>query len=328
MALTVGIVGAGGIAPSHVTGWQSLGVELINYAEEGSEQLCERFGMTATASLDELLDRCDVVDLCTPTITHHELALTAAAAGRHVVCEKPLARTSELAREMISACDAAGVQLHVTHVVRYFPAYAAAQRAVAAGEIGTVAVQRHVRMGGRPSRGWFADPVASGGIVFDLMIHDLDFSRWVAGEVTTVFSRDSNSLADPTAAVQAHVVLTHASGAVSECTAIWRPGGRFGTNFTIAGDGGVLRHDSLTDPPFQFAELATPDEQPWKPSVSFAAHPHTESLHEIHDALQGGPQPRVTARDGLVALLIAEAAAESLQTGQPVAVPTPEGVTA
>ena len=328
MSLTVGIIGAGGIAPSHVTGWQALGVDLINFAEEGSQRLCERFGLTLVPSVDELLERADVVDLCTPTITHHPLTLAAAAAGTHVVCEKPLARTSTLADEMITTCADADVQLHVTHVVRYFPAYAAAQRAVVDGKIGSVAVQRHLRMGGRPSRGWFADPAASGGIVFDLMIHDLDFSRWVAGDVATVFARNSNSLDDPEAAVHAHVVLSHTSGAVSECTAIWRPGGRFGTNFTIAGDSGVLRHDSLTDPPFQFAELPVPDERPWTPSVSFAAHPHTESLREIHAALLGGPAPRVTARDGLVALLVAEAADESLRTGQPVAVPTPEGVPA
>lgn len=326
MSLTVGIVGAGGIAPSHVTGWQALGVELINFAEEGSEALCERFGLEPVADLDELLERCDVVDLCTPTATHHPLTLTAADAGTHVVCEKPLARTSAQAQEMITACDEAGVQLHVTHVVRYFPAYEAARQAVVDGRIGTVAVQRHLRMGRRPGSRWFADAEASGGIVLDLMIHDLDYSRWVAGEVATVFARDSRTLDSPEAAVQAHVVLTHTSGVVSECTAIWRPGARFGTNFTIAGDGGLLRHDSLTEPPFQLQELPTDD--PWSPSVPFAELPHTASIREIHGALTGGPEPRVTPHDGLVALLVAEAADESLRTGQPVTVPTTEGVSA
>lgn len=326
MALTVGIIGAGGIAPSHVTGWQTLGVELINYAEEGSEQLCERFGLAAAASLDELFDRCDAVDVCAPTATHHPIALAAAEAGKHVVCEKPLARTSSQAKEMVAACAEAGVQLHVTHVVRYFPAYEAAHRAIADGQIGTVAVQRHVRMGGRPSRGWFADAEASGGVVLDLMIHDLDFSRWTAGEVATVFSRDSGTLDAPDTAVHAHVVLTHVSGAVSECTAVWRPGGRFGTSFTIAGDSGLLEHDSLTDPPFRLEEL--PSEERWSPSVPFAEAPHAATLREIHAALTGGPEPRVTAADGVVALQIAEAAAESVRTGQPVSLATSEGLSA
>ncbi|MGD7705452.1 Gfo/Idh/MocA family protein [Microlunatus sp. Y2014] len=325
----VGLVGAGGIAPSHVTAWRDLGIEVINFAEQGSAELCERFGLTSVGSLDELLAQVDVVDVSTPTPSHHPIAMAAFAAGKHVVTEKPLARTSEQAREMITAARAAGVQLHVTHVVRYFPAYASAEQAIRAGQLGQIAVQRHMRCGNRPDRGWFADPVASGGIVMDLMIHDIDFARWTAGEVVQVFARETDSLADPQAAAHAHVVLTHASGAVSECTANWRRGARFGTQFTIAGAGGTLSHDSLADPPFVLDEL--PAEEGggrFAPSTPMAAVPHAQAIAEIHTSLTGGPEPRVTAADGLAALLISEAAAESVRTGAPVAVSSIEEVVA
>ena len=68
-----------------------------------------------------MLDDVDVVDICTPTHLHHEMVLAAAAAGKHIICEKPLARTVEQGQEMIAACKKAGVQLIVAHVVRYLP---------------------------------------------------------------------------------------------------------------------------------------------------------------------------------------------------------------
>ena len=64
------------------------------------------------------------------------MALKAASAGKHIVCEKPLARTTEQAQEIVNACRKAGVQLLVAHVVRFFPEYALAHSAVAEGQIG------------------------------------------------------------------------------------------------------------------------------------------------------------------------------------------------
>ena len=78
----------------------------------------------------------DVVDICTPTHLHYEMALAAAAAGKHVVCEKPLARTLAQGQAMVAACRRAGVRLLVAHVVRFFPEYALAQALVAAGRSG------------------------------------------------------------------------------------------------------------------------------------------------------------------------------------------------
>lgn len=319
---TVGLVGAGGISPLHVTAWQSLGVRLVSYSFEGSDRLQERYGVEPVGSREELLDRCDAVDVCTPTPSHHEIALAAAAAGRPTVCEKPLGRTSAQAREMIAAFERAGVLLFPAHVVRYFPAYAAAHRAVSSGRLGELAVQRYLRMGGRPRRGWYTDTEQSGGIGYDLMIHDLDFARWTAGEVVSVFARDSGSIDDPQAAVSAHAVLTHESGAVSECTAIWRPGGAFATRFTIAGSGGRLDYDSLEHEPFALDSTADAEAASggYLPPTGFTESPYLTEIRAFLTAFRGGPAPQVTAQDGLSAILIAEAAAESVRTGRAVAV--------
>lgn len=316
---TVGLIGAGGIAPSHVTAWRSLGVNVINFSTGGdSASLCEKYDATEVRSLDELLAGCHAVDVCTPTPSHPELVAAAAAAGRQVLCEKPLALTSDLAKDMIARCEQAGVKLYPAHVVRFFAAYARAHDHIAAGGVGDVAVARYLRMGARPSQGWYADPAESGGIIFDLMIHDLDFARWIAGDVTKVFARDSGSIGDRKAAVSAHVILTHASGAVSECTGNWRPGGKFDTRFTIAGGGGMINHEREAYQPFVLDACAEDAETGYVPTAGFTESPYLTEIREFHAAFLGGPEPRVTAADGLAAIQIAEAAAESARTGAAV----------
>ena len=88
------------------------------------------------------------------------MILKAAGAGKHVVCEKPLTRTTRQAQEAVEACKKAGVQLLVAHVVRYFPEYALAQSATANGQIGRPAVIRLHRGSYRPKKpagNWFLD---------------------------------------------------------------------------------------------------------------------------------------------------------------------------
>ncbi|MET1004301.1 MAG: Gfo/Idh/MocA family oxidoreductase [Propionibacteriaceae bacterium] len=316
----VGLIGAGGIANTHLPAWLSLGVEVVVYSEAGAAGLIQRHGGgREVASLDELLDSCAAVDVCTPTTTHAELVRLAAAAGRDVLCEKPLARTSADAADLIATCAAAGVQLYPGHVVRYFPEYAAMHTAVVAGAVGEVAVQRFSRTGSRPVAAWFADDVLSGGLILDQSIHDLDFARWNAGEVARVFAREVQT-PGLTGIRTAQVVLTHTSGAISYVTGTWaRAGTTFRTTFEIAGTGGLLRHDSREHPPL-VVDGGTPSEEGTGllPATPFVESPFLTEIREIYTAFRGGPPPRVSADDGLQAIRIAEAALESVSTGQAV----------
>ena len=227
----------------------------------GADELVARHGGRVVETVDELLDSCDVVDLATPTPTHAELALAALAAGRPVVCEKPLARTSAEAEQVIAGFEAAGLALYPGHVVRFFGEYAAMHAAVDAGAIGQIAVQRFTRTGSAPAAGWFHDDALSGGLLLDQSLHDLDFARWNAGEVATAYALES--AADGVRSVQ--VVLTHVGGALSFVHGTWaRPGTRFRTTFDIAGTGGVLQHDSAEHPALStdLGALPAPGEGP------------------------------------------------------------------
>jgi predicted dehydrogenase len=320
--LRVGMVGAGGIANAHLPAWLRLGARVGVHSLHGAPALVARHGGGQVVdTLDQLLDAVDVVDVCTPTYTHPEIVFAAAAAGKHVLCEKPLALDPATAEAMAKACSATGVQLYPGHVVRYFAEYAALQRAVAAGAIGTPAVLRFHRCGARPGAGWFADPELSGGIIMDQMIHDLDFARWLGGEIDSVHAQLADSEPGTTAGVvSAHVVARHHGGAISSVTGTWaRPGTRFRYGFHVAGTDGMLSYDSATDPSLHTDTGGAPVAG-LLPDVSLVESPFLTEIREVAAAFADGPCPRVSAADGVAAVRLASAANASLATGRPVAV--------
>ncbi|MGI8457876.1 MAG: Gfo/Idh/MocA family protein [Propionibacteriaceae bacterium] len=322
--LRVGLIGAGGIAHAHLPAWLALGATVRIFALEGASELARTIGGTAVERLGDALTDVDVVDVCTPTPTHVDIATAAMDAGvTSVVCEKPLGRTAEQARQLVAAADAVGAQLYPGHVVRFFAEYAAMHAAVVAGVVGRIAVQRFTRTCTAPGPRWFHDDALSGGIVLDQMIHDLDFARWNAGEVATVFARHVAAQQDAGLVRSATVVLTHVGGAISSVVGTWAPDGTpFRTTFEIAGDAGLLRHDSTQHQPVVVLGGAHPNGT--SPAVTgllprvVGESPFGTELAEFLAAFRGGPPPRVAASDGVAAIVIAEAALESIRTGRTV----------
>jgi myo-inositol 2-dehydrogenase/D-chiro-inositol 1-dehydrogenase len=317
----VGIVGTGGISRAHLPGWKRLGVELHCTSHEGAEAFAAESGARTHEDLESLLAAVDVVDVCTPTPAHPEIVRAALDAGKDVVCEKPIALEPEVARELGAHAESVGRRLFPAHVVRFFPQYAAAKRAIEAGTIGTPAVLRFERTGSLPDRAWYADETLSGGIVMDQMIHDIDQALWLAGPAERVFAQQS--VAPSNSAVRtAHVVLTHASGALSHCRGFWGPAGTaFRYTFDLAGDGGRLQYDSAGDPGIMFDQVASARQASgdgFLPDVSTLEDPYAAELVEFMSTRADGSTPRVTAADGATAVQVAAAALESLRTGRSI----------
>ena len=319
LLVNIGLIGAGGITHVHIPAWLALGARVTVFSLEGGADSAERYGIDAVDSLDELLAACDVVDICTPTPTHYRLAERALRAGKHVICEKPIALCAADADTLAELAVVVGRQLHPAHVVRYFAEYALAQRAVANGQIGEPAILRFSRIGEFPTwASWFADAEQSGGIVLDQMIHDLDIARWIAGEVTEVYA--VKNAADGCESAQ--VVLTHESGALSYVTGVWgAPGTTFATSFSIAGSKGVLKHDSRTDASLRFDLGAPPaGASSRRPDTSLGESPYLTELREFAVAIEGGAAPRVSLGDATRAVELAVAANESIASGRSVRV--------
>ncbi|MEV0440569.1 Gfo/Idh/MocA family oxidoreductase [Streptomyces spectabilis] len=328
--LPIGLLGAGGIARAHLPGWLDLGATVVVHTQDGSgEKLAAEYAgrghpVTAVPTLDALLEHCRAVDVCTPTPTHEELVLAAVAAGRHVVCEKPLALTAADAARMAAAAVAAGVRLHPAHVVRYFPAYAALRAAVVRGDLGRLAVLRLTRAAARPQWApWFGDPAQSGGVLMDLMVHDIDIARWIAGDVVRVYARTRGAelaTGTPAEVVTATAVLTHASGAISHVNGLWGlPDQPFRTTFRVAGSDGLLHHDSAAAPGFRITAQGVRAPNEGIPSTPMTESPYLTQLREFAASWDDpGLVPRVGADDGVAAVRVARAAIESSRTGRAV----------
>src|ERR1041385_833708 len=256
--MKVGIVGAGFMGSTHAQGWAATPAEIVGFTAETQGEagiLAKQYNAKVYSSLDEMLADVDVLDICSPTHLHYEMALKAATAGKHIICEKPLARTTRQAQEIVNACRKADVQLLVAHVVRFFPEYVLAHAAVVEGQIGRPGVIRLHRGSYRPKKpagNWFLDEVKSGGILMDLMIHDYDYARWIAGEVETVSARRVTELHLDAPVDYGLVILSHRSGALSHIAGSWAyPPPTLRTHLEIAGDHGLIEFDSDETAPIQ-----------------------------------------------------------------------------
>lgn len=293
---------------------------MVLFSHNGASHLAREYGVAVADSIEDLLRRVDYVDVATPTYTHHSIIKMALKAGKDVIAEKPLARTDDEAQELVGLSTAVGRKLHPAHVVRFFPEYEELHRAVEAGVLGRLAVLRFYRSSAFPQgSAWFANPALSGGIILDLMIHDIDAARWIAGEVVRVSAVASRRAEAAGSIEAAHVLITHASGAITLVSGVWGPAHlRFTTGYSVTGTGGTLEHDSAAERPY-VADLrysseggeAFPDDEPLE-------SPYFRELQEFLLADRGGATPRVTAADGAAAVRIATAAITSLQLGQPV----------
>ena len=240
----------------HAAAWRNAGAELAgctSLRRAQSQDLARRYGMIAYADYQELINDVDIVDICTPTRLHRPMVVEAAAAGKHVICEKPIALTIQDAQAMIDACAAAGVRFFVGMVVRFFPQYRLAKELVAQGKIGQLGVLRLKRVAYLPIKpfdNWYIDETRSGGMVLDLMIHDFDYARWLAGEVDRVFARRSQAVSSPAEYIQA--IIRFKSGALALVEGGWAyPPGVFRTALDVSGTDGLIEWNSDQPLPIQ-----------------------------------------------------------------------------
>jgi xylose dehydrogenase (NAD/NADP) len=181
--LKFGIIGCGAIAansfaPSLLNSQQVELVAVCRRDRDKARAFAEQFGgCAAYGSAEELLDdeEVEAVVVATPTDTHCEYTVLAAERGRHVLCEKPMARNVDESRQMIEACRAAGVKLGVAYRRRLFPQVLKAQALIAAGRIGrVVCVRTHYSGWTSVEPGeWRVDP-GIGGAMMEMAVHRLE----------------------------------------------------------------------------------------------------------------------------------------------------------
>ncbi|MEP6637715.1 MAG: Gfo/Idh/MocA family oxidoreductase [Chloroflexota bacterium] len=194
MTVGFGLIGAGGMAHIHAVAIteQEAGRARVVAVAGGtrSPALAAEFGATAERSVEALLGRADIdaVVIATPHTAHLPNVLAAAAAGKHILLEKPMALDVGECRTMIEACDAAGVKLSLAKISRWLEAVRVGHDLVADGVAGDlVAIHVHRLFPGYPNTGWPLDP-REGGAWLDWGSHGCDIVRWFAGREPTLVS--------------------------------------------------------------------------------------------------------------------------------------------
>ncbi|WP_457631502.1 Gfo/Idh/MocA family protein [Oceanithermus sp.] len=322
--MRIGIAGLGTMGRVHAAAYRRMGARLVA-AYDADPAVTERFAgefeLEPAPDYESLLRSVDVVDVCTPTFTHLEMAETAFALGVDVILEKPLALTASEGRQIISAARESGRRLFVAMVVRFFPQYRKAAELVRAGELGRVGVMRLKRVAFPPAAGWFRDPARSGGMPVDLMIHDLDYARWVLGQPASVFARRSPAL-EGSALEHVQAVLEFPNGALALVEGGWAyPPGYFRTSLDIAGDRGLVEWSSDQPPPLQtlFPKDAPPPAL-GLPMAGLEEDPYELELRHALEALESGAPFEVAPEDALAALELALAVRASADSGKVVEV--------
>lgn len=277
----------------------------------------------AYRELDELLANPEVqlVDLCVPTTQHPAMSQAALKAGKHVVCEKPLARTSALCREIVSAAESARTYFLPAMCMRFWPGWDWLREAVADGRYGRALAARFRRVSSPPgwSRSSYFNGAESGGALLDLHIHDVDFVQYCFGRPRRVFAQ---GLTRFSGAID-HVVSQYevATGAAVSAEGSWIMTEGFGFNmeYTVVFERATVDFD-LT----RGAEALRLVEE-GKPARILKPEGSDGYVGELGYMLEcitsGRPPARVTARDALSAVEICEAEEESIRTGQPVSLP-------
>lgn len=325
--LKIALIGLGTMGQIHADILSKLpGVQFVAVAGQNREKtmkIAGKYGVKPHFSLDELLENTEfeVLDICLPTYLHKEYTVRAAMAGKHVICEKPLALHVNEGIEMIAACADNNVRLFIGHGLRFCPEYANAREKVKAGALGKIGIVRVTRNSAFPSgwNDWYANPSASGGLTLDLLIHDFDWIRWTFGEVERVMAQRVLSMAGSDKLEYVLAAMRMADGTIVHVEGSWAHTS-FASKFEIAGDKGMIVENMSDASPLQVFVRTREGGQAGVivPEGLLHKNPVQQEMEHFVNCLLHGNQPLVTAVDALEALKIARATLESIEIGQPV----------
>jgi predicted dehydrogenase len=219
----------------------------------GSTAGLDLTGLKTTTNIQELIEdpEIDLLDFCVPTPAHAPLTIAALRAGKHVLCEKPIAFTLEECDAMRAAQRESGKFLLIGHCLRFWPQYLAAKELLDSGELGDLLYARFFRMSGAPSwSGWLMDGSQSGGAVLDMHIHDVDTALWWFGRPDTV---NASGVVDAGLPLKVDATWTYANGPRVQIHGGWdRQGGPFSMGFELTGTQGTLFWDSSLGEAMQY----------------------------------------------------------------------------
>jgi scyllo-inositol 2-dehydrogenase (NAD+) len=292
-------------------------------------QIAAETGARACKSHEDMLadPALDAVVVMTPTKLHSAVVIAAAAAGKAIFCEKPLALDIAEGRAMEAAVKKHGVFFQLGFMRRFDRAYAVAKRKIAEGVIGRPIVFKSSSRDQFPPPLEYLRPESSGGLFIDMGIHDFDLARWFMGEVKTVHSTGA-AVADPRIANVGDVdnafsSLTFTSGAIGSISLSRNGVYGYAINTEIVGTEGTLQigYDRETALLVMTNGSIAHDTVPG--FLERFDQAYLTQLQDFVDNLRLDRPAPITCADGVAAQAIANAATRSLHEGRTIEVSNP-----
>lgn len=328
----IGVIGCGGMGRSLANGANAVeGIDIVcvsDLQEDLAKSLADNLNTKYTTDYHELLadDNIDAVLIASPPFLHAQMAVDAANAGKHVFSEKPMAPTLDDCDEMIKAASENGVKLTIGLVCRYHATHSKVHEIVHSGELGNPVNMMVHRIGGPWGGGnrvqWRMERDKSGGSLMEINAHEIDFLRWTCGDVESVSAVGGQYIQKDTDYPDLVLAsLNFKNGAVgllhsSHTAAVGGYGGRVdcekGSIYfpQIWGGDASIQIKSFDGEArsIKIGDIQVPP-------------PVQQEIRVFVEAIRNDTTPLITGTDGRAAVEIAIAAYQSVETGQPVALP-------
>lgn len=298
------------------------GVELAGIADDNAEsgrRFAEEFETAYVGDYQELLKSdIDAVIVTSENAKHCGHVVAAAKAGKHVLCEKPLATTAKDGQAMIDACRDNGVLLQTAFPVRFHPAVIRAKQLIDEGKIGRVLAIKGTNHGQNPG-GWFVDPALSGGgAVFDHTVHVVDLMRWyMSSEVKEVYAEAGNLISETPIDDCGIISLEFENGVFASLDCSWSRNKSFPTwgdvTMEIIGTAGTISLDALNQKMNLYSDEQGHKYKYWGDNMDLGL-----VADFIGSVRSGKKQASITGEDGLRAVEVALAAYRAAEVHTPV----------
>ena len=340
----VAVLGSGFIANIHLESY----TRFVHDAEvaaiygrnrERAEALAKQYGVPRVYDdLDKLFEECevDVADICVPNYLHHDVCMKAAEAGKHVICEKPLALTLEEADEMIVACESRGLKLMYAEELCFAPKYERVRSIAEQGGLGDVYMLKQGEKHDGPHSKWFyTKETAGGGVMMDMGCHALAWFKWmnkgvpvksVYADMKTVFH---NKITDCDDNVICIVEFENGVTGVAETS--WAKPGGMDDRIEIYGNKGVIYADlfrgnsalTYSSDGYGYAAEKAGSTKGWTFTIFEEAfnQGYPQELEHFIKCVREDLEPCVTGKDGREVLEVIYAAYESAGKGAKVIFP-------
>ena len=337
--IKVGLIGCGNIGarahlPACAQNPETEVVAVCDIIGERAQAAAEQAGATPYTDYRQLLERQDVdmVIIALPNDLHAEASIAAAEAGKHVLCEKPMALTLEEADAMIETAKKTGVKMMIGQTRHFDHRYVSIKQQLDAGKVGRLVFIRHSarQFLPFPPDAWQWDPQRGGGVFLNISIHATDLFRWFFGEDAVEVFAVAKSVREAARAAgsydHAFITCKFEGGGVGFAEPSWVYPGDFGgtlyAQLDVVGTAGKIQYaDKDTNPMLIYTTEKGHELPRYFEFMSTTEYAFEEEIRHFARGILDDQEPAVSLQHARAALEMTLAAQRSAETGQPVQLP-------